>query len=70
VRCQLPALNSVADAAGAMAAIAAALAAGEITSAEAAELSAFVASYVKTIEASDFDRRIQLLEAKTNAKRP
>src|ERR1700752_1218046 len=39
VRFQLPALHSMADAAGAMASIAAAVAAGEITPGEAAELS-------------------------------
>jgi len=29
-----------------------------------------VETYIKAIEASEFDRRLQVLEAKDNAKRP
>jgi len=50
-RLQLPKLRSVDDAAGVMASIIAAVAAGEITSAEAAELSKLVDTYLKANEA-------------------
>ena len=70
VRLQLPALQSAADAAGAMASITAAVATGEITPGEAAELSRLIEAYVKAIEASEFDQRLQVLEAKGDATRP
>jgi hypothetical protein len=70
VRFQLPALQSAADAPGAMASIAAAVATGAITPSEAAELSRLVEGYIKAIEASEFDRRLQVIEANSNAKRP
>ena len=70
VRFALPALRSPADAAGAMAAITAAVASGEITPGEAAELSKLVEAYVKAIEASDFDQRLRALEIKGDATRP
>ena len=69
-RCPLPALHSAADAPGAMASIAAAVATGAITPSEAAELSRLVETYIKAIETSEFDRRLQGIEAITNAKRP
>jgi hypothetical protein len=50
-RPQLPKLRSVDDAAGVMASVIAAVAAGEITSAEAAELSKLVDTYLKANEA-------------------
>jgi hypothetical protein len=65
----LPTLQSAKDAPGAMASIAAAVAMGAITPSEAAELSRLVENYIKAIEASEFDRRLQVLEAKNNAKR-
>src|SRR4029077_10140079 len=61
VRFQLPALRSAADAANAMASITAAVAAGEITPGEAAELSRLVEAYVKAIEASEFDQRLRAI---------
>jgi hypothetical protein len=69
VRFQLPALQSAADAAGAMASITAAVAAGEITPSEGAELSRLIESYVNAIQASEFDQRLQVLEAKGDATR-
>lgn len=48
---QLPALNTAADAAGALAALTAGVAAGDLTPGEAAELSRLVAAYVKALEA-------------------
>jgi hypothetical protein len=64
VHFQLPALHSIADAVAAMAAIASAVAAAAITPSEAAELSRLVEAYIKAIEASEFDRRLQAIEAK------
>jgi hypothetical protein len=70
VHFHLPVLHSMADAAGAMAAIAAAVAKGAITPSEAAELSRLVETYIKAIETSEVDRRLKVIEAKNNAKRP
>ena len=69
LRFQLPVLQSAADAAGAMAAITAGVAAGEVTPGEAAELSKLVQAYVAAIEASEFDRRLRAIEAKDGAPR-
>jgi hypothetical protein len=69
VRFLLPKLGTAADAAGAMAAITAAIAAGEITPGEAAELSKIVEAFVKAIEASEFDQRLRAIEAKDGASR-
>jgi hypothetical protein len=68
VRFQLPTLQSAADAAGAMASIAAAVAGGEITPGEAAELSKLVEGCMRAIEAIEFDQRLQALEAKENRR--
>ena len=70
VRFQLPALHSAADAAGAMASIAAAVGVGEITPGEAAELSRLVEAYMMAIEVSEFDKRLQAVEAKGDIIRP
>jgi hypothetical protein len=69
VHFQLPALHSVADVTGAMAAIASAVATGEIAASEAGELLRLVETYIKAIAASELDRRIQVLEAKEDAKK-
>ena len=69
VRFVLPALHSAADAPDAMAAIAAAVGAGEITPTEAAELARLVEAYIEAIQASEFDRRLRVIEAKGDAKR-
>lgn len=70
VRFRLPLLQSPADAAAAMAAIAAAVANANLTPGEAAELSQLVESYVKSLEATEFDERLRALEAKGHAARP
>jgi hypothetical protein len=70
VRCPLPALQSAADAPYAIVSIAAEVATGAITPSEAAELLRLVEAFLKAIEASEFDRRLQLIEAKIDAKRP
>jgi hypothetical protein len=64
VRFQLPALGTAADAAQAMAVITAAVAAGDLTPGEAAELSRLVEAYVKALEASEFDLRLRAIETK------
>lgn len=70
VRFQLPALRSAADAASAMAALTAAVAAGDVTPGEAAELSKLVEAYVKALEASEFDQRLRVIEGRNGARRP
>ena len=62
VNFQLPELGSATDAAKAMAAITAAVACGELTPAEAGELSKLVETYVKTIEATEIEHRLRALE--------
>jgi hypothetical protein len=62
VRLKLPDLASACDASTAMAAITAAVASGELTPAEAGELSKLVDSYVRTIEATEIERRLRALE--------
>jgi len=70
VRFPLPALHSAADAAAAMASLAAAVGVSEITPGEAAELSRLVEAYMRAIEVSEFDKRLQAVEAKGNIIRP
>jgi hypothetical protein len=70
VRFQLPALQSAADAVGAMAAITAGVAAGEVTPGEAAELSKLVEAFVTALEASEFDQRLRTVEERNRATRP
>jgi len=63
VQLALPPIRSAADVAGMMGALTAAAARGEITPGEAAELAKVVDTLVRSIETSDFDRRLQMLEA-------
>ena len=63
VKFALPRIKSAADIARAMEAVAAALADGLITPAEGQAIARVVTTFVQTIEASEFDRRLQLLEA-------
>lgn len=58
----IPELNSADEASKAMAAITTALAYGELTPTEAAELSRVIESYVKAIEATEIERRLHALE--------
>jgi hypothetical protein len=69
VRFQLPVLQSAADAVSAMAAITAGVATGELAPGEAAEMSRLVEAYVKALEASEFDLRLRVIEARGNATR-
>jgi hypothetical protein len=59
----LPPIESAADIAAAMKAVTSALADGAITPGEAATIAAVVDTFVRAIETSDFDRRLQLMEA-------
>jgi hypothetical protein len=61
----LPSMSSADDASKALAAIATAVAGGELTPTEAAELSRVIEGYVKAIEATEIERRLRLLEERT-----
>ena len=61
---ELPPLASAADAPAAMAAIAQALADGDLTAAEAADLGKFVASFVRAHAEADIEKRVGHLEAR------
>src|ERR1700719_1810078 len=62
VKFQLPPIESAADIAPAMKAVTSALAGGAITPGEAGTIAAVVDTFVRAIETSDFDRRLQLVE--------
>ena len=70
VRFRLPALQTPADAAAAMAAIATEVADGNLMPSEAGELSKLVDAYVRAVEANDFDQRLRAIEARGDATRP
>ena len=59
---EMPKLEKAADAVMAAAAIVDAVAAGDLTPSEAAELSRVVNAYATTLEAADFDARLRKLE--------
>jgi hypothetical protein len=63
VQLDLPPIVEAADITAAMAAITAAVAEGAITPAEGAEVGMIVETYLRALEASDFDRRLRALEA-------
>jgi hypothetical protein len=63
VHLDLPPIVEAADIANAMAAITAAVAEGAITPGEGAEVGMIVETYLRALEASDFDRRLKVLEA-------
>src|SRR6516165_10932389 len=60
----LPPIKSAADIAQTMGAVTAALAEGLITPGEAQAVARVVTIFVQTIETSDFDQRLQILEAR------
>ena len=68
VRFALPPIESAADIAPAMKAVTSALAAGMITPGEAATIAAVVDTFIRAIETSDFDRRLQIIEAELPAR--
>jgi hypothetical protein len=65
----IPAMNSADDASKAMAAITTAVACGELTPTEAAELSRVIEAYVKAIEITEIERRLKIIEERQLARR-
>jgi len=63
VEFELPPIKSAADIARAMGAVAAAVAQGALTPGEAESLAQIVDTFMRAIDTSDFDRRLQALEA-------
>jgi hypothetical protein len=64
----LPKMNEAKDAVKASAAIVAAVAAGDLTPCEAAELSKVIDSYARTLHAAEFEQRISKLEKAVEAR--
>jgi hypothetical protein len=58
----MPKLSTVADAAALMAAITSAVAIGDVTTSEAAELAKLIDTYVRAVEATDLDKRLRAIE--------
>lgn len=63
VRFLLPPIETAADIARAMGAITAAVAEGQLTPGEAGALAQIVDTFIRAIDTSDFDRRLQAFEA-------
>jgi Family of unknown function (DUF5681) len=63
---EFPKLETAADAVKAAGALVAAVASGELTPSEAAELSRLVENFTRVLEASEFEARLTRLERKTN----
>jgi hypothetical protein len=68
VKFALPPIESAADIAAAMKAVTSALAGGAITPGEAESIAAVVDTFVRAIDAGDFDRRLQELEDASKAR--
>ena len=66
--CEMPPLAKAADAVAAIAGIASAALAGDVTADEAAKLTKVMSLYVKALEANEFEDRLALLE-RTDLKR-
>jgi hypothetical protein len=58
----LPPLSTAADAVAALAAVVAAVADGDLTPSEAAEISTLVSNVVKVIETTEIEQRLKILE--------
>lgn len=67
VKFMLPPIESAADIAAAMKVVTSAIADGEITPGEAGRIAGVVDTFVRAIETSDFEQRLQELEAKLKA---
>jgi hypothetical protein len=65
----LPPIETIADAPKAISAITAAVAQGEITVIDAADVSRLIETYVRAIEASDLDKRLKTLEEAMRCER-
>jgi hypothetical protein len=62
VRFALPPIDSPADLAAALGAVAVAVADGALTPSEAGDLSRVAATFIRAIETADFERRLQAIE--------
>ena len=62
----LPPINSAQDAAATVSAVLAAVASGELTPADAGEISKLIESYVKAFETAELAERLERLERMTN----
>jgi hypothetical protein len=67
---ELPPIEKPADAVAATAAIASAVGTGELTPAEAAQLSKVVDVYVRAVELRDFEPRLKMLEEQIKNREP
>ncbi len=65
----LPKMEKASDAAKASAAIVEAASSGELTPSEASEIMKIVESYARTLQASDFEARLERLENQKGASR-
>ena len=65
----MPPIETIADAPRAIGAITSAVARGEITATEAADVSRLVEIYVRAVEASDLDRRLRDVEEAIKCER-
>jgi Family of unknown function (DUF5681) len=63
----MPAIASAGDAAKAMGALLAAVAAGNVTPSEAGEVSKIVDAYVEALQVSEFEQRLKALEERADA---
>jgi hypothetical protein len=70
VEVALPPIDGAADLLGAIKAVAGAVGCGEITAAEAVALSNMIDTFLRTIDASDFEIRLRRLEERDAARRP
>jgi hypothetical protein len=66
--CEMPPLAKTADAVAAIAGIASAAVAGDISADEAAKLAKVVSLYINTLEAHDFEDRLAQLERADHAR--
>ncbi len=64
VRIDLPRLESASDATAALAMVAAKVAEGEVTPDEGASVNAVIGGYLKAVEITDIERRLEELERK------
>jgi hypothetical protein len=69
IKFELPPLRSAEGASAAMAAITAAVAAGELSLGEAESAAKLVELYLRTLETAEYERRLRALEQAANAKK-
>jgi F0F1-type ATP synthase gamma subunit len=67
---ELPPVDKARDSAAAVAAVISAMATGDLTTSEAAEVAKIIDVYVRTLSATAFEERLEKLEAGTNMSAP